>query len=126
MPKRILLVDDAPQLLEAMEAVLTEAGYAVVGCDTPQDAVDLARETRPDLIVLDINMPGMNGWEVLEVLRLDPTTRRIPIVISSADYNALQQREAFLRSKGVELLYRPFDIEELFATVERLVGPARF
>ena len=122
MPKRILLIDDAPQLLAAMQELLVQEGYEVVVCDTPQDAVDTARELQPNLIVLDVNMPGMNGWEVLEVLRLVEDTRRIPIVISSADYSALQQREHFLRAKGVEVLYRPFDIDELFATVQRRVG----
>ena len=124
MSKRIMLVDDARQLLEAMEELLVEEGYEVVVCDMPQDAVEMARELRPNLILLDVNMPGMTGWEVLEVLRLGAETRRIPIIISSADFGALQQREAFLRQKGIEVLYRPFDPEELYALVNRVLQTA--
>ena len=122
MAKRILLVDDAQQVLQTMQDLLLERGYEVEACDLSTESADLARELRPDLILLDVNMPGMSGWEVLEVLRLDPQTRRIPIVISSADYGALREREDFLRSKGIEVLYRPFDLEELYAMVDRLIG----
>jgi CheY-like chemotaxis protein len=124
MAKRILLVDDSSQVLDAIHDVLEARDYEVVVCDEARDAVETARELRPDLILLDVNMPGMNGWEVLEVLRLNAETRSIPIVINSADFTALQQRETFLRGKGVEVLYRPFDVDELYSLVERLIGAA--
>jgi DNA-binding response OmpR family regulator len=124
MTKRILLVDDTSQILETLEDVLNTQGYEVTTCDLSADAWELARELRPDLILLDVNMPGMSGWEVLEVLRLAPETRRIPVIVSSADFPALQQRESFLRAKGIEVLYRPFDIDELWAVVDRVIGPA--
>jgi CheY-like chemotaxis protein len=124
MSKRILLVDDTSQVLQTIQDVLESQGYEVVSCDLSADAWDLAREIDPGLILLDVNMPGMSGWEVLEVLRLAPETRHIPVVISSADFTALQQRESFLRSKGIEVLYRPFDVDELWALVDRVIGPA--
>src|SRR5262245_16292749 len=122
MSKRILIVDDTTQLLQTMEDVLVDRGYEVDACDLSAEAAEMAKELQPDLILLDVNMPGMSGWEVLEVLRLSPATRNIPIVISSADFGALQQRERFLHDKGIEVLYRPFDVEELYALVERIVG----
>jgi DNA-binding response OmpR family regulator len=124
MTKRILLVDDTTQILQTLEDILSTQGYDVQSCDLSADACDLAREVNPDLILLDVNMPGMTGWEVLEVLRLAPETRHIPVIVSSADYNALQQRETFLRAKGIEVLYRPFDVDELWALVDRVIGPA--
>ncbi len=124
MAKRILLVDDTTQILQTLEDVLATQGYDVQSCDLSADAWDLARESNPDLILLDVNMPGMTGWEVLEVLRLAPETRHIPVIVSSADYSALQERETFLRAKGIEVLYRPFDVDELWALVTRVIGPA--
>jgi DNA-binding response OmpR family regulator len=124
MTKRILLVDDTSQILQTLEDALGAQGYKVETCDLSADAWDLARDLQPDLIFLDVNMPGMSGWEVLEVLRLSPETRRIPVIVSSADYPALQQREHFLHAKGIEVLYRPFDIDELWALVDRVIGPA--
>lgn len=123
MAKHILVVDDQPQLLQTIQDVLGDRGYRVDTCDLSAEAADLVRELKPDLVLLDLNMPGMSGWEVLEVLRLSPDTRGVPIVISSADFTALQQRESLLGSKGIEVLYRPFDIDELYSLVERLVGP---
>jgi len=122
MSKRILIVDDTLQLLQTMQDVLVDRGYEVEACDLSAEASEMAKELQPDLILLDVNMPGMSGWEVLEVLRLSPETRKIPIIISSADFGALQLRERFLHDKGIEVLYRPFDVDELYAMVERIVG----
>ena len=122
MAKRILVVDDTLQLLQTIQDVLVDRGYEVEACDLSAEACEMARELRPDLILLDVNMPGMSGWEVLEVLRLSPETRHIPIVISSADFGALQQRQRLLQDKGIEVLYRPFDIDELYGVVERILG----
>jgi CheY-like chemotaxis protein len=122
MSKRILIVDDTLQLLQTIQDVLVDRGYEVEACDLSAEACEMAREMQPDLILLDVNMPGMSGWEVLEVLRLSPETRHIPVVISSADFGALQQRERLLHDKGIAVLYRPFDVDELYAMVERVVG----
>jgi CheY-like chemotaxis protein len=82
--KKILVVDDDPTTLKMLEGILGAAGYDVVRASAGQDAIDLAREQKPDLLVLDIELPGMDGINVAFKLRELPETKNIPIVFLSA------------------------------------------
>ncbi len=81
---RILLVDDSKAILRENERVLTKAGYEVVCAEDGQSALDLARERKPDLILLDMILPKMSGPEVLEHLKKDAATADIPVVVLSS------------------------------------------
>jgi CheY-like chemotaxis protein len=78
--KTILVVDDEPALMAALDCVLAEDGHEVTGTCHAADAIDLARELLPDLILSDIRMPGMSPPVLLRALRQDPTTAEIPVV----------------------------------------------
>lgn len=79
----ILAVDDNPQVLETLQSVLTHEGYRCVTATSGKEALELARIHKPKAITLDIIMPNMDGWEVLELLKTDPVTKNIPVIIIS-------------------------------------------
>ncbi len=81
--KKILIVDDNKVSLMTVNAMLSEAGYSTIRAANGNDALDIARNEHPDLIILDIAMPGLDGIDVALVLRNDPQTKKIPIIFLS-------------------------------------------
>jgi two-component system alkaline phosphatase synthesis response regulator PhoP len=82
--KQVLVVDDEEDILELVSFNLTKEGYQVICTTTGEKALDVVRTNRPDLMVLDLMLPGINGLEVAKVLKNDPETRHIPIVMLTA------------------------------------------
>ena len=83
-PQRILVVDDTPSLLDLVRDLLETEGYAISTCLLSREALRLARRFRPDLVILDIVMPEISGWDVLKLLRKDHLLQHVPIVICTA------------------------------------------
>lgn len=81
---QILLVDDEPDQIEMYRYTLEDVGFVVSSANTGGDAIARACEVRPDLIVLDVRLPDMTGWDVCALLRTDPRTERIPVLILTA------------------------------------------
>ena len=115
--RRILVVDDDPNIRELLTQELTEAGYAVSVAGNGRAAVETVRSDRPDLIVLDVMMPELNGFDVAAVLKSDPATMDIPIVILSI----LQDHERGFRIGVDRYLTKPIDTDLLFREVGSLL-----
>ena len=81
---QVLLVDDEPDQVEMYRVTLEDGGFTVISANTGADGVSRARELQPDLIVLDVRLPDMTGWDVCAVLKTDPRTERIPVLILTA------------------------------------------
>ncbi len=113
----ILIVDDTPENLQVLSATLSERGYKVRGVIKGQMAIRAAKSAPPDLILLDIRMPEMDGYEVCERLKADPQTRDIPIIFISALDEVLDKVKAF-KAGGVDYITKPFQVEEVLARVE--------
>ena len=84
MPGRVLIVDDIRPNITLLEAKLTSEYYDVIAAENGHKAIDLARQESPDLILLDIMMPGLDGFKVCEILKSDPTTAHIPVIMVTA------------------------------------------
>ena len=115
--KTILVVDDEADILHFLELVLAERGYAVLTAPGGQQALAQARTHVPDLMLLDIMMPQMDGWEVLRLLRIDPRTAAIPVAMISARTDA-KDRVQGLQEGAIDYICKPFSLEELLAKVD--------
>ncbi|CAN5609403.1 hypothetical protein BH10PLA2_BH10PLA2_17660 [soil metagenome] len=113
----ILIVDDTPANLQVLAGMLKERGYKVRPVPSGKLALLAAQRNPPDLILLDINMPEMNGYEVCEHLKADENLKGIPVIFISALTEQLDKVEAFALG-GVDYLTKPFQMEELHARVE--------
>ncbi len=113
----ILAVDDTPANLHVLAGMLKARGYRVRPAPSGKLALAAARREPPDLILLDINMPEMNGYEVCEHLKADPVLCKIPVIFISALSEPLDKVKAFATG-GVDYLTKPFQMEELDARVE--------
>jgi two-component system phosphate regulon response regulator PhoB len=117
----VLLVDDEPDQVEMYRYSLEESGFAVISANTGADAVTRAREQRPDVIVLDVRLPDMSGWDVCAALKTDPRTERIPIVILTAVASTTLARDA-ANAGCVAHLLKPCYPSELTESVRTVLA----
>jgi sigma-B regulation protein RsbU (phosphoserine phosphatase) len=113
----ILVVDDTPANLRLLSSMLAEQGYKVRSVISGQMALTATQAAHPDLILLDINMPEMNGYEVCERLKADEQTRDIPILFISA-LDAIEDKVKAFTVGGLDYITKPFQFEEVLARVE--------
>lgn len=113
----ILLVDDTLPNLRLLSTMLMEHGFEVRGVPNGAMALTVVRASPPDLILLDINMPGLNGYEVCQQLKADPQTETIPVIFISALDEVLDKVRAFAVG-GVDYITKPFQVEEILVRVK--------
>lgn len=116
---RILVIDDTPALLDVIRVCLEDEGYQVRTCLESRQAVGMARAERPDVIMLDVVMPEVSGWDVLAELRADPSFAQVPVIVCTAYVAEAMGRLSELKGpdQHLGLLPKPFDIEELIEVV---------
>jgi two-component system, cell cycle response regulator DivK len=118
----ILVVEDNSMNLELVRDVLTSAGMKVVEARTAQEGLAAASQTKPDLILLDIRLPGMDGYAVLERLKADSATASVPVVALTAQA-MVGDREQALAAGFSEHISKPIDTRTLAAQVRALLSP---
>ena len=117
----ILIVEDNPKNLKLIRDLLQFKGYQTIEAETAEAGIDLARERRPALILMDIQLPGMDGREAMKTLKADTATRQIPIIALTA--SAMKgDREALLAEGFDGYIAKPIDIKEVPNVVASYVG----
>jgi DNA-binding response OmpR family regulator len=115
--KKILFVDDEPDILKVSVFMLKRMGYEAFGALNGQKAMDLVRQKIPDLIVLDVYLPGMKGDEIAGLLKKDKTTQGIPIILISADLTTLEARSRLCGAD--DYLGKPFEVQDLLNMIKK-------
>ena len=118
--KRILIVDDSPTMLMSMEGVLKRNGYAVETATSGQQAMSKAPSFRPDLMITDLNMPGMNGIELIKELKRTPEMRFKPMLMLTTESQQSKRDEA-KRAGATGWLVKPVQPDELAAVVKKVI-----
>ncbi len=113
---RIMIVDDTPQNLRLLENMLSKRGYQVYALPNGEMALKAAKKSPPDLMLLDINMPGMDGYEVCRRMKETPQLKSIPVIFLSALSEITDKMDAF-KVGGVDYITKPFQFEEVNARV---------
>ena len=124
MSKKILAVDDEESIRNLVAVTLRNRGFDVETANDGVQAIDKAALWRPDLIILDVMMPNMNGWEARKKLRENPATEHIPIIILSA-VGEFESQLAGMQSENDDYLTKPFAPAELGALVEGMLDPSK-
>jgi len=120
----ILVVDDEPDIVRVVVRIMEGRGHSVSTAHDGFEALAQVRSARPDVIILDLNLPGMNGFEVCKRLRADESTRAIPIVMMTAAYVSIEDARRGHTTGADEYVVKPFLREVLVHNVERLLGTA--
>lgn len=118
---RVLIVDDSPTIVALLRKLLQQNGYATLEAGDAEEGIRMAQAEAPDLIFLDIVLPGMNGFAALRQLRRDSRTKDIPIIMISGNEQATEQFYA-QRIGADDFMKKPFSRAEVFMRIERLLN----
>ncbi|WP_445681773.1 response regulator [Radicibacter daui] len=119
----ILYVEDNPDNIYMLERRLTRRGYKVMTAPDGETGLQLARATPPDLILMDLDLPGIDGWEATRRLKAAPETAHIPVIALSAHAMA-EHRASALEAGCDDVATKPVDFPNLLAKIEAYCGPA--
>ncbi|MHB8779781.1 MAG: response regulator [Candidatus Geothermincolia bacterium] len=116
---KILIVDDDPEITTLLSLIMRHVGYTAIECNDATRAYELCERERPDCILLDLMMPGIDGWKLLETFQSASDLRDIPVVIITGNVNADRD---YLLEQGVKgFVIKPFDPHTLLSLIDRLL-----
>jgi len=118
---RVVIADDDPDIRRLVEMTVTNAGCDVTVASDGEEALERVRETKPDLIILDVLMPRMDGWEVARALKSDPATREVPVMFLTSRGQEHDVLEGF-DSGAVDYMVKPFSPRELQVRVRAVLA----
>ena len=117
--RRILIVDDSPTERHVLNDMLTKSGYEVMASDNGEDAIQKAKSLRPDLILMDVVMPGLNGFQATRAISRDPDTRAIPIILCTSKSQETDKIWG-MRQGARGYVVKPIDRDALLAKIAAL------
>lgn len=117
--KKILLADDERSLRELLRVLFEGAGYEFIEAEDGKNALEQIKKSKPDLIILDVNMPKMNGFQVLEHIKKDSKTRDIPVVMLTTRAEQ-EDIETGMELNADQYIPKPFDSKKILLTVENI------
>ena len=117
--KKILIVDDSPTERHVLNEMLTKAGYEVVASDSGEDAILKAKHDQPDLILMDVVMPGLNGFQATRAISRDPDTKPIPIILCTSKSQETDKIWG-MRQGARDYVVKPVNRDELLAKIAAL------
>jgi CheY-like chemotaxis protein len=120
-PATALIVDDSPEIRRLFKRSLADLQFETVEASNGEDAVRLARQCQPSVILLDLCMPGMDGWEVVSCLRSDPALEDVPIIVITAYYGS-SIVQAVQRAGCQYVVAKPFDLKEILRIITALTS----
>ncbi|MDD5288970.1 MAG: response regulator [Dehalococcoidales bacterium] len=118
--KKILIIDNEPSLRKIIQTNLNASGYSASVAQDGEEGLKLAKSLQPDLILLDIKMPGMSGWDVLTTLHASPKLEHIPVIIMTAFLRDTEETRA--RKMVAGFMEKPFSVADLLGTVKKALG----
>jgi DNA-binding response OmpR family regulator len=124
MGEKILVVDDEPGVVKLVSVVLAREGYEVIGAFDGEEALKRLAEEKPDLVVLDIAMPGMDGWEVCTRIKENPKHKDIPVIMLTA-LGHLSEEFRGLKMGAVKYIVKPFNTKDLVVAVDKVLGKTK-
>lgn len=122
MPKIIMVVDDEESLLELLRAVLEASNYQVITAQSGEECLKKLKTVKPDLVLLDMMMPGMSGREVCEKIRADPGTRGLKVAFVTVAKFSESGKEKLKEMNVSDYITKPFENADLIARVRKMVG----
>jgi len=121
---KIVHIEDEPEMIDLVKLILGRKGYQVVGAAGGQEGLDVVREQVPDLILLDLMMPDIEGWDVYQQLKADETTRNIPVIVVTAKAQNIDKVLGLHIAKVEDYISKPFSPQELIDSIEKVLSKA--
>lgn len=120
--KRVVCIEDEPEMIDLVSLILSRKGFEVIGANGGIEGLEVVREEEPDLILLDLMMPDMDGWEVYQQIKADAKLRNIPVVVVTAKAQSIDKVLGLHIAKVDDYITKPFGPQELLDSVEQILG----
>jgi DNA-binding response OmpR family regulator len=120
--KKIVYVEDELEMIDLVKLILSRKGYQVIGAGGGREGLDIIREEIPDLVLLDLMMPDIEGWDVYQQIRADDATKHIPVIVVTAKAQNIDKVLGLHIAKVNDYISKPFSPQDLVASVERVLA----
>jgi len=119
--KKICIIEDEPAMIELVSLILRNRGFEVAGAIGGQEGLEMISKNRPDLVLLDLMMPDMSGWDVYQQMKADETMKSIPVIIVTAKAQSIDKVLGLHIAKVQDYITKPFSPNELVESVRRVL-----
>jgi len=119
--KRIICVEDEPEMIDLVKLILGRRGFEVIGAMGGREGLEVILREKPDLVLLDLMMPDMDGWEVYHRMKRDEATKNIPVIVVTAKAQSIDKVLGLHIAKVDDYITKPFGPQELLESVERVL-----
>jgi DNA-binding response OmpR family regulator len=120
--KRVLCIEDEAEMIDLIRIILGRRGFEVKGAAGGREGLELVRKEKPDLVLLDLMMPDMDGWEVYQQMKADEATRDIPVIVVTAKAQSIDKVLGLHIAKVDDYIAKPFSPQELLASIDTVLG----
>lgn len=120
--KRVVCIEDEPEMIDLVKLILSRRGYQVVGAMGGREGLEAIRREQPDLVLLDLMMPDMDGWEVYQKMKADEATKAIPVIVVTAKAQSIDKVLGLHIAKVDDYITKPFGPQELLESVEKVLA----
>jgi two-component system response regulator VicR len=123
---RIIYIEDDPDMIDLVSLILNRRGFTVLGADGGVKGLDLVLSELPDLVLLDLMMPDLDGWDVYQQMKAQAKTRNIPVIVITAKAQAIDRVLGLRIAKVDDYICKPFSPNELIASIDRIIEKNHF
>lgn len=119
--KRLVYIEDEIEMIDLVRLILGRKGFEVIGANGGKEGLEIVRKEKPDLVLLDLMMPDLDGWEVFQQMKADPATRDIPVIVVTAKAQTIDRVLGLHIAKVDDYISKPFSPQELISSVEKIL-----
>lgn len=123
--KKILCVEDEPEMIDLIRLILSRRGFETNGANGGKEGLEIIRREHPDLVLLDLMMPEIDGWEVYQQMKSDPATKDIPVIVVTAKAQSIDKVLGLHIAKVDDYITKPFSPQELLDSVDKVLSPQK-
>jgi two-component system response regulator VicR len=120
--KKVIYIEDDPDMIDLVTLILRPRGINVKGAHGGRQGLDMVREELPDLILLDLMMPDLDGWDLYQQLKAEPATSAIPVIIITAKAQAIDQVLGLHIAKVDDYICKPFHPQQIFESIQKILN----
>jgi DNA-binding response OmpR family regulator len=119
--RKVVCIEDEPEMIDLIQLILNRKGFEVIGAQGGEDGLEKIRSMEPDLVLLDLMMPEMDGWQVYQQIKADKETANIPVIVVTAKAQNIDKVLGLHIAKVDDYISKPFSLQELVDRVERVL-----
>lgn len=123
--KRVVCIEDEPEMIDLIRLILGRKGFQVIGADGGVEGLKTMRREKPDLVLLDLMMPDLDGWSVYKQMKSDASLKDIPVIVVTAKAQSVDKVLGLHIAKVDDYITKPFSPQELLESIEKVLGMSR-